>query len=68
MTGIDYQCLAGLFAADDVAEVVHVADGELVDDHRISSVDIDGIGMLRVPCFPFRVEGVRSFVKRYYEI
>lgn len=37
VAGIDDQGLAGFFAADNVAEIVHISDFELLDDHVILS-------------------------------
>ena len=37
-TGVDHHGLAGLLATDQVAEVVHVTDLELPDDHQVFSL------------------------------
>ncbi len=34
--GIDHHCLAAIFAAHDIAEIVHVSGFELFDDHHYS--------------------------------
>ena len=40
MAGVDHQCFAGLFAADDLSVVVHVSDGELFYEDCLSSADV----------------------------
>jgi hypothetical protein len=36
-TGVDHQGLPGVFAANDIAKIVHVSDSDLFDDHHIPS-------------------------------
>jgi len=37
--GVDHQGPAGVFTADDVAEIVHVSGCDLFDDHHIPSLE-----------------------------